>query len=271
MRVLYLDELFFLNLAVNYFILLATARVCGLRFRRGRYALTAALGAAWCCASLLPGLSWLDAGLMTAVLAATMALAAFGGEPKLWRCLASFLGVSALFGGAVFAAGLLRGTWTPGGRFVQLDMRVLVLSFAACWAAVSLLFRRTAKKAERRVLDVSVEYRGRTAHFRALEDTGNSLCDPLTGDAALVAEAAALSPLFPPSEAAALHRPAVEAMQALSGPGMRLLPCRGVGGRGLLLAFRPDRILVDGAERKDLLAAVSPAAMSDDASYQAVL
>jgi len=271
MRVLYIDELFALNLAVNYFILLATARVCGLRFRRGRYALTAALGAGWCCASLLPGLSWLDAGLMKVVLALFMALAAFGGESNLWRCFASFLGVSALFGGAVFAAGLLRGTWTPGGRFVRLDMRVLILSFAACWAAVSLIFRRTVKNAERRVLEVLVEYRGQAVSFRALEDTGNSLHDPLTGDAALVAEAGALSPLFSASEASALRKPAVEAIQSLSGPGMRLLPCRGIDGSGLLLAFRPDRIVVDGTERKDLIAAVSPSVMSDDASYQAVL
>ena len=268
MKTVYLDELFCLNLAVDYFLLLGSARLCALPYRRGRYLGAAALGAAWCCAGLLPELAWLADPGMRPVLAGAMTLAAFGGERRLGRCLASFLGISALFGGTVYAAGLLRGG--QAGPLLHLDMRVLALAFAASWAALSLLCRGRSGSARRRVLTVTVERSGRTAALRALEDTGNGLTDPITGCGAFVAEAAALAPLFPAAEAAWLQAPAAEA--ALHIPGARLIPYAGVEGKsGLLLAFRPDRVTVEDRERDDLLAAVAPGAIGSDGHYDAIL
>ena len=266
---MYLDELFALNLLIDYFLLMSTAKLCALPYHRVRFLWGAALGAGWCCASLLPGLGWLDAPLMRPVLAMAMVLAAFGGERRLWRCFAAFLGVSALFGGAVYAAGLYRGGPLSRGRLVQLDMRVLVLSFAVCWAAVSLVFRGSVKNARRRILDVTVERAGRTVSLRALEDTGNGLFDPMSGCPAFVAEAKALETLFPDTDIAILRGPPVEAVTAIAGT--RLIPYAGVEGGGrLLLAFRPDRVTVDGRERRDLIAAIAPAPLGTDGHYDAI-
>ena len=273
METIYLDELFVLNLIIDYFLLLGTAKLCALPFRRGRFFLGAALGAGWCCASLLPGFGFLDVPLMRLALAMTMTLAAFGGERHIFRCFAAFLGVSALFGGAVYAAGLYRGTThlgAPRSRLVRLDMRVLAVSFALCWAAVSLVFRRSLKNAKRRVFDVTVERDGRTASLRALEDTGNGLYDPISGCAAFVAEARALEGLFPDADASLLRGPPIDAVTAI--PGMRLIPYAGVDGDSrLLLAFRPDRVTVDGQPRRDLIAAITPSPIGTDGSYDAVM
>ncbi len=270
MKTLYLDEQFLLELIIDYFLLLGTAKVCALPYRRLRFLAGAALGAGWSCASFLPELSWLAAPVMRPVLAMGMTLTAFGDQRRLFRCFGAFLGVSALFGGAVYAAGLLRLAQTGGtGPLLRLDMRVLVLAFAICWAAVSLLFRAGTKNAARRIRDVTVERAGRSVRLRALEDTGNSLVDPISGCAAFVAEAAALGELFPGPEAALLRGPPTEAVLRI--PGMRLIPYTGVGGGGLLLAFRPDRITVDGRERRDLIAAVASAPLGADGMYDAVI
>lgn len=272
METIYLDELFLLNLVIDYFLLLATAKICALPFQRGRFLAGAAIGALWCCLSLLPGMAWLDGPVMHMVLAAAMSLAAFGGQRRLWRCMAVFLGVTALFGGAVYAAGLYQGSIARGGpgRIVRLDMGVLALSFALCWAAVSLVFRRTARAAQPRIREICLTRRGRTVRFRALEDTGNGLYDPLSGCAALVAEADALEGLFTPAEARFLRGPPVEAVTRV--PGLRLIPYAGIEGGGrMLAAFRPDRVEVDGLERTDLIAAIAPRAIGTDGAYQAVL
>ena len=50
MTVVYLDRVVLLNLAVDYLLLLATARLAGLPLRRGRLGLCAALGAAYAAA-----------------------------------------------------------------------------------------------------------------------------------------------------------------------------------------------------------------------------
>ena len=47
MSTVYLDELFLLNLLVDYFLLLGTAKICALPYRRGRFLAGAALGALW--------------------------------------------------------------------------------------------------------------------------------------------------------------------------------------------------------------------------------
>lgn len=268
METVYLDELFFLNLIIDYFLLMATARICALPFRRGRFAAAAALGALWSCLSLVPGLFFLGLPVMHPVLALGMALIAFGGEGRLWRCLFAFLGVSALFGGAVYAAGLYRGAARSRAPIVRVDLRVLALSFALCWALVSLVFRRSVKRAERVICDISMEKNGRTVRFRALADTGNGLYDPISGCAALVAEPDALAPLFP-GAAVWLRAPPVDAAAHI--PGARLIPCASVSGGGLLLAFRPDSVTVDGTPRRDLIAAVAASDLGGDGSFQAVV
>ncbi len=269
MEIIYLDELFVLELIIDYFLLLGTARLCSLPYRRGRFLAGAALGAAWSCGGVAPKLAWLTVPVMRPVLALAMTLAAFGGERRLGKCFAAFLGVSALFGGAVYAAGLLRG---DGAEAVppRLDMRVLILAFAVSWAVMGLLFRGGVKAASRRILDVTIERQGRTVRLRALEDTGNGLVDPMSGCAALVAEAEAVGGLFPAGDGPLLRGPPAEAVLRI--PGMRLIPYAGVEGQSrLLLAFKPDRVTVNGVERHDLVAAVTPAPLGTDGCYDAVI
>lgn len=269
MKVLYVDELFALNLAIDYFLLLGTATVCALPLRRARFALSAALGSGWCCVSLLPGFAWMDGSVMKGVLSLGMCLAAFGRDGKLWRSFGVFLGLSVLFGGAVWAAGLHRGVWRTDGRLVRLDMRTLALSFAVCWLGVSLVFRRAGQKTDRCVCNVVIERSGRRAALRALHDTGNELYDPLTGRRVLVAETGALAALFDANELSALKAPPADAVRALHG--FHLIPYASLGGSGLLPCFRPGRVTVDGEARDDLAVAVTDAALDPDGEYHAVL
>ena len=80
MDVIYLDRLFGLNLLLDYCLMLASARVCGVVLRRARYLLAALTGALYAAVMVLPGCSWLSSGAMKLALGAAMALIAFGGE-----------------------------------------------------------------------------------------------------------------------------------------------------------------------------------------------
>lgn len=270
MKTIYLDELFLLNLAIDYFLLLATARICALPYQRVRFALGAGAGSLWCCLGLIPACSFLNAPLLRPASAVMMTLIAFGKEQKLLRCLLTFLGVSALFGGAVYAAALWQGTAAGPGPLVHISMRVLVFSFALCWALVSLIFHRSAENVRREYATVVVEKDGHRTEFRALRDTGNRLYDPISGRSVFVAEADALHKLFPQTDVSVLRGPAADALSAIQGA--RLVPCASIDGRRrLLLAFKPDKVTVDGVVRDDLLAAVSPAPIGTDGAYSAVL
>ena len=198
MDVIYLDSLFGLNLLIDYCLVLVSARVCGVVLHRWRYALAALIGALYAALMVLPGFGWLANGMMKLALGAAMALIAFGGEAHLVRCTVVFFAVSAAFGGAVYAASMLAGVSPGSGALVTVSGRVLALSFAACYAAVSLVFRRRARAADREVRTVTVMLAGRSVTLRALRDSGNDLHDPVSGLPAAVVERAAVLPLFRP-------------------------------------------------------------------------
>lgn len=274
MDVIYLDSLFGLNLLIDYCLVLASARVCGVVLRRWRYALAALIGALYAALMVLPGCGWLANGAMKLALGAAMALIAFGGEAHLARCTVVFFAVSAAFGGAVYAASMLAGVSPGSGALVTVSGRVLALSFAACYAAVSLVFRRRAKAADREVRTVTVTLAGRSVTLKALRDSGNDLHDPVSGLPAAVVERAAVLPLFPALHA--LPDDAVQTLEALSAlpectGRVVLLPYRAVGVAGALLpAFRPDSVRIDGMPEPMLLA-LSAQALTSDGAFAMVL
>ena len=253
MEVLYLDRLIAVNFLIDYCLLRAAGRVCGAYLHRGRFALAALVGAVYAGLGVLPGWGWLLHPAVKVALGCLLALIAFGAEPGLARCTAVFFAVAALFGGGVYAASLLAGADPLRGSVAPLTFRVFALSFAVCYAAVSLLFRRRARREARALRPVTVRLGGAGVRLPGWRDSGNDLHDPVSGCAAAVADRRALQPLLPE-----LPDDPVAAFEQLRGKGtFRLLPYRAVGANGLLVAFRPDALEVDG-KREDLLVALSP-------------
>ena len=275
MEVIYIDSLFFLNAAIDYVLLLAAGRLCVRELVRPRMALAALFGGAYAAASvLLPGVFALWTVKLLA--GALMVCIAFGGAGYP-RAVLVFFAVAAAFGGAVWCALTLGGSPAPGAAYyVPVSMPALALSFALCYAALTLAFRHSGKRAGQRLRRVSVTLGGRQADFTALEDTGNELTDPVSGGPVVVAEAEALAPLFDTDTAALLRGDAAESFTALADTAalrgrLRLLPCSGVtGAQGLLLCFRPDIVTVDGRKHTRAVA-VAPRSLSPDGAYRGLV
>lgn len=266
---IYADSLFALNLIADYALLIAAGRTAGAVLRRWRIALAAVVGSAYALAAVVPKWGFFTHPVLKIALGVGMCLIAYGSERRFWRCCGMFFAVSALFGGAVWGASMLAGYDASGPAYVPVSWRVLVLSFAVCYAAVTLFLRRAGPKARRGYVQLAVTLLGKTVTLRALADTGNALADPVSGRAAAVCEARALSPLTGPVDAS----DAVGALEALSAlPGLAgrvvLLPYSSVGARGLLAAIRPDAVTVDGRDCS-LLVALSPEGFGAD--YEAIV
>ena len=267
MKTVYADTLILWNAAVDYLLLLAAGQLCALPLRRGRMALGALWGGAY---ALLCAVFPAVFALWTVKLAAgaLAVLIAFGVERRTPRALAAFCAVAACFGGAVHFLDALRG-----GEGAPVPAGMLPPAFALCYAVTALIFRRVGRERGEVLHDVTLTRRGIAVQLRALEDSGNALSDPLTGDGVIVADAAALAPVF--DDPALLRLDAPEALARLEGEqgrGLRLLPCACVTAeRALLLCFRPERLTVDGVERRDLLVAVSPARLSPEGAYDAII
>lgn len=277
MNVIYADSLLAVNFIINYLILLLTARVCSLPLRRGRFALGAAAGAAYALAAVFPAAGFLLLWPMKLVTALVMCLAAFGTRGSFWRYPLVFLALSAAFGGTVYAAGLALGL--PAGQplYIPVSLRVLAVSFAVCYGALNLLFRRSAQRLRRKITPAEVHICGKAVTLHALRDTGNELFSPADGKGVMVAHIAAVAELFPPGTAGLLREKGavafVEEMSAL--PEFRgrltLIPYRAVGcGGALMAAVRPDSIILPDRDSGALLLGLSPTPLGTDGEFSAI-
>ena len=276
METIYIDSLFILNLAIDYLLLLVTGRICSAHLRRGFIALGAAVGAVYSVLVVLPFGEFLASWPCKLAFAAIMLLTAYWGEKHIFRCSAVFLAVSAAFGGTVYAVSIIGGTGTGHGLYVRVPFRILLLSFAVCYAVLSIVFRRSADKTERTVLPAVAELDGRKADLLILRDTGNGLYDPVSGLPVCIAETRTAAALFPAEcqECFALSDP-LEMFLALSETGVcrgrfRLIPYSSIGDpAGLLPAFRPDSLTVGGKTTPSLIA-VTASSLCADGEYNAV-
>lgn len=259
MNVIYVDELFFLNALTDYLLLLSCARLRGSALRRGRFALAAALGGVYAVLAAIPPLSFLVSLAAKAAVSLLMAYLAFGAPPELWRGWGAFLALSSAFAGTVYAVSLLSGV-EPHGLLSGASFKTLLLSFGLCYAAVRLFFGRFLRRRERCIVTAEITLSGKTAVLPALRDTGNALFDPLSGSRILLAEASSLSSLFSPPLPLPLPDDPAACFRTLSAHPvlarrLRLVGFSAVGTkRGLLVCFRPDRVVIDGAAEQYLVA-----------------
>ncbi|MCL2401967.1 MAG: sigma-E processing peptidase SpoIIGA [Oscillospiraceae bacterium] len=280
MRVIYVDVLFFINTIINYLMLLATAKVCAVAASRLRIAGAAALGGLFAVISALPSLEFLRNPLAIIAIGVLMITIAFGGEHRLVRLGLVFLAVSAGAAGFVLGISLLGGGGAfAGGVLPPIRFRTLIVSFAVCYAVVTLVFRRVAGN-KGGIVPLTVRQGKSVLELKALVDTGNTLVDPMTGMSVIVTGVLEAKKLFPKEVRLAIEeigrRGAISVMEELATRPcplkFRLIPYSAVGVvDGVLLSFKPDEIVVDGEARRGILVAISPNSVSDNGTYSALI
>ena len=267
MRIVWIDVCFALNACADYLICLLSMRLCSAPLRRGRCALAALLGGLWAVAAAA-GAAFFSSPAGKLAGAAALCLCAFSGRREFARLCAAFLALSMALGGALWALSL------RAGGALALSPGLLVFGFTLFWALFDVLLRGAAGARGREILEVELDFLGRSARFRALVDTGNSLRDPLTDEHVMIVAPAALRGVFGELEVLfSLAEPteilsAAAGLDALRGK-LRLIPYSAVNARGLLVAFRPDAVRIGGEQRRDLLVALSPSASGE--GHEAIL
>ena len=259
METIYIDSLFFLNLVIDYLLLRCTAEVCALVPKRARYLAGALIGAAFSVSVYIPGWAFLTSPAVKLSVAGLMALAAYGSEKSLLRCMLTFLFVSAAFGGFIYCITLM-------GGYPAFDMRTLILSFALCYALLYLVFRFRAARGEKPLVTVELCFMDKTARFTAMTDTGNDLRDPMSGEKVMVVCPHAVEPIFNGFGALPFDDPVALSEKCGAIPELkgkfRLIPYTSVGESGILAAFRAERVLIDG-ESRPMLTAISERTWGD--------
>ena len=238
-----------LSFAVNFLLLLGTARlamedapICNL--------LTASLlASAYAAACLLPGLRFLRGTVFWLGSLVGILVLAFGWNRRTWKKGGIFVLLTMALGGTALAVG--RGE----------DWMLLLYALVVCMVG------RIAFGANRRLLPVKISGGGKSVELTALIDTGNELRDPITGERVLVVGAKAAQALTGLSESRL--RDPLTTMEAGVLPGLRLIPYQTVGAQtGMMLAMRFPSVKIGGRDRPGIVA-FAPRDL-DGESYQAL-
>lgn len=250
---IYLDLVVLLNFLVDYLLLLGTNRLAGFPPGRARCGLAAALGALYSGCCLLPGFAFLGNLLWRSVFLCLMAAVAFGGGSSMGKRSALFLLLSMALGGIAISLG--RG-----------DFPALVLAAVLIWLLCRISFGNPV--GSQSYVPVTLTYNGKTAGVLALQDTGNTLRDPITGEQVLIISSAIAQRLtgLPPE---ALKTP-LETLAKHTIPGLRLIPYRAVGqGSGMLLGLKLDHVKI-GSREQSAIVAFAPEGLEEGSMYQAL-
>lgn len=234
-QTIYVDVLVAVNFFINYFLLLATARFLAVPVKRGRLAAASGLGAFFSLFILLPALPEALSAAVKLLMSGAIVLSAFGfgGVRRFLRNTAVFYMINFGF------AGLMLALWyflAPQGLLVRnsvvyfdISPVLLILLSVVCYLVVTLINRIAGRQMPKELFcRIVVSCGGVSCDCTAKVDTGNALREPFSNDPVVVVSEQAIRRVIPPA----------------GSLNLRLVPFDAVSGRGMLKAFRPDRLTI---------------------------
>lgn len=229
----YVDVLFLVNLCMDLLSLYGAGTLLHRKRKPIRLVLSAALGAGYGVLEVLiqPG-GWGGTVLLLAI-SLGMCLIAYGTR-GFFSTYVVFVGAEAFLGGIMSllytaASKIFQGMLPESAqRGITFPGFVLALSASLL---VGALTRRTLNRFEGGIAQVSVTVGGCQLRFSAICDSGNLLTDPLTD-----------TPVILIGEGT----PGAGWLSAYENPkGYRMIPYESVGGRGMLVAHKPEALTVE--------------------------
>lgn len=250
----YLDLVILLNFLVDFFLLLATNRLCGYPSAMGRMILAGAFGGLYGGACLLPGLSRFLGNIVWRIVAlCIVSVTAFGLAKETIRKTVVFLLLSMALGG--IAVGIGQGSFWS-----------LLASAAGVCLMCAVGFRE--KLGATAYIPLELSYKNVKLKLTAMQDTGNTLRDPVTGDYVIVIGVDAAMQLTGLTREQ-LENP-ISAVESGNYSGLRLIPYQSVGqSQGMLLALRVPSVRI-GSWQGSRLVAFSPRELGSKGTYQAL-
>ncbi len=256
--VVYADVLWALNFFLDFFLLWATGRFLRLHYKMWRLLLSAVVGAVYGTLLLVPALSWcytLPGAIISSLLLLIIAFS-FGGWISLLKKAASFYLIAFAMAGAVLGGSQLlsqQGIVLGATGSIRAGTLLFGVFMALILARRGVVYLKQLGHKESFIVELKISILGRSCLIKGLIDTGNNLNEPVSGLPVIVCEYRSLMGLLPQGLRNAYQQyadPALVLQQPLPdgwGRRLRLVPFDSIGYRhGLLLGFRPDKVVLNG-------------------------
>lgn len=256
---LYADVLFIVNFSMDFISLWAAATLMSSRRSALKMSAAAAIGAVYGVISVVIGLDGILMYISAAAVSVLMCAVAFGkcgSAVGLFKHSALIWGCGALLGGIMSAVINLSGSaYTAAGNKTG-SPAALIAAATAALLYITVRLMRSAKK--RRSVSVTVSYKNASVTFSALCDSGNLLCDPISGDPVIAVSAETVKRLTGIKICNALTKKDTEALSDLRLP-FRIIPHSSAGGSDICFAFLPEKVTVsNGKDTREVRCLIAP-------------
>ncbi len=276
----YADLLFLVNFSMDFLCLFLSVKLLHLPRSRWRMLLAAAFGGVYSVAALFVSVgAWLSLALDLGTCLCMCAICAAGKGVRVGRLLllcGTYFGISALMGGGMTAIyHLLSQADLPLGD-VQGDgiSAWMFLAIATAAALIAAFGGRVfAKQSAVRTCVVRVRLDGATWEMEGLYDSGNLLCDPISGTPVIVADRHTWLAELPDSLRRAVESDGRYPTALSEGKRVRIVPMHTAQGSSMAVALLPDEILLAGQDGKTraVHALIAPSGQPLNGDYRAIV
>lgn len=256
----YVDILFLINSGMDALCLILTARLLHRPLSMGRLLMSSVIGGVYGVAALFMEVGTLTAFALDVCICVLMCLISMGIR-RLWLTSGLYVLTSMVMGGMMTAlyhwlnrAGAAE--LLPGGEEGVSSVAFLLLAVAG--GLFTLLWGKIFRRAEaRRAAHVTVTatLAGKTVTFSGMIDSGNLLTDPVSGTPVIAVDRKQMTPILSEQLSALLDispLPLSELTDVPEGERIRLIPTQTATGDGMLVALRPDEVVLDAGNGRPL-------------------
>ena len=247
----YADLLFLINFSMDFLCLFLSAKLLHLPKRTLRMLLAAVLGGLYSVVALFLEVgSWAALAIDLAVCFGMCAVCAAGkgvGFGRLLLLCGTYFGVSALMGGGMTALySLLNRADLPLGTVEGDGISAWLFLLLATLAALSAAFggRLFSKQTAQRFCTLCVRLDGVKWEMEGLCDSGNLLCDPISGTPVIVVDREVWLGSLPQPLRRTVESGGREIEAGAEGRRVRIVPMHTAQGSTLAVALLPDEVLI---------------------------
>ncbi|MGB9779997.1 sigma-E processing peptidase SpoIIGA [Caldanaerobacter sp.] len=256
---MYLDVLFLENLFINYIILFLTQRFSKKYSSPLKLFLGALIGTIYVLIFFLAPYNFFKEFLAKILLSLLIIYMAFNPETlkEFFRILAVFYLVSFTIGGAILAF-LYIVKWKTSAFIAGIGVTVILLFISWDYAV-----KKT--KEDKGRYEILIEMFGEKAEVPGFLDTGNRLTDPFFNFPVIVVPYVLLEKFLPGELIKILKKGDMEFIREMNWMAqddrwysrLVIIPFSGIGSKGLMIGIRPDRVMINGKEVKDVILGIS--------------
>lgn len=254
-QVIYADVLFLIDLSMDFLSLYITASLLRIRFKSVNTVFAAVIGAVF---SVLSVINKSEALLLTFAVSVVMCIVAYFGcsFKVVAKTVAVFYAVNMLLGGAMTALFNLFNLITDGKKDLliygelntvsdNMPFAVFVIGVAFITVAFKVISGIFSNRSAKRCIQLLLTFGNKTEKLNAYEDSGNLLCEPLSGEPVIFLKEDAIKKVAGDRIISGLKM-GKEYLSGTERQKYRLVVYHTVNGSDMCACIKPDKLVIDG-------------------------